>query len=136
MWGRWNLYLTTTDWATMPERNDIMGAMKAYKNGLDMEADRLLVLVRSDLLLMGHGHTESLEFREAIATNLNALAQVLLAGGTPDPFPYFRHGDGATPDNALPKDGILRTCIAEGCDNGVPWDQGSDYCASCILADR
>lgn len=26
-----------------------------------------------------------------------------------------------------------RTCIADDCDNPVPWNQGSDYCAACIL---
>jgi hypothetical protein len=27
------------------------------------------------------------------------------------------------------------SCIAEGCSNPVPWDQGSDYCATCIRGD-
>lgn len=26
-------------------------------------------------------------------------------------------------------------CIAEGCAGWVPWDQGSDYCGQCIVAD-
>lgn len=29
-----------------------------------------------------------------------------------------------------------RECIADDCHNLVPWNQGSDYCETCIAADR
>lgn len=29
-----------------------------------------------------------------------------------------------------------RICITEGCNNPVPWNQGSDYCADCIMEDQ
>ncbi len=29
----------------------------------------------------------------------------------------------------------MTVCITEGCAGWVPWDQGSDYCGQCIVAD-
>ena len=61
---------------------------------LNLEADRLLAIIRSDLLLMGHGNLDGSPWmHNAIGANLRSLADVIEAGGMPDPFPHFRHGE-------------------------------------------
>ena len=51
------------------------------------------------------------------------------------------HGDGwfdgydEDSSTCLADDDEATECISDWCHNAVPWNQGSDYCEACILAD-
>jgi len=73
-----------------------MSAMKNHLADLDMEADRLLKLVRDDMILIARGDMKwapSGHLMRVLAHNLKRLADVVGQGGLPDPFPVFRHGE-------------------------------------------
>ena len=112
------------DWATRYGRPDMVRYVEIPQIGqttLDMEGDRLLAVLKADLILLGHGHQNSKLFRTNIATNLRHLAELIEKGSNPDPFPHFRYGDDSSDNELLD---AVKTLL----DNRTPIpDKESDY---------
>lgn len=106
------------------------------QTSLDLEADRLLAVVRADMMVLSNLKQYSddnyrEEFRNNVAGNLKALGEIIAMGANPDPYPYFRHGEERTVNQSLALETAAKEIIAFT--TPIP-DKASSYVTNTALA--